>query len=95
MKRRLFLCFSITLCLTMLGLLTFTAFAAKDVPRITKEDLKVLINYTDVTILDVRTGTDWKASEFIIKGAVREDPEDFKSWADTYPKDKTIILYCA
>lgn len=95
MRKKLLLCFSITFCLAILGLLTFTAFAAEDVPRITKEELKVLIKYTDIIILDVRTGTDWKASEFKIEGAIREDPKDFKSWADKYTKDKTIILYCA
>lgn len=83
------------LCLATIGLLAFKAMASEAVPRITKEELKVLIDYTDVTILDVRTGRDWKSSEFKIKGAVREDPAAFKSWANKYSKDGTIILYCA
>jgi rhodanese-related sulfurtransferase len=46
-------------------------------------------------ILDVRTGGDWKSSEFKIKGAVRANPYDFDKWAEVYPKNKTLVLYCA
>jgi hypothetical protein len=95
MKNKLLIYFKITLCLVILVLLTFSTIEAKEAPRITKEELKVLISYTDVIILDVRTGKDWKASEFKIKGATREDPKNFKSWTSRYPQDKTIILYCA
>jgi hypothetical protein len=38
---------------------------------------------------------DWADSDLKIKGAVREDPKVFESWANKYPKDKTIVLYCA
>ena len=69
--------------------------AAVDVPTITKEELKAQLDSSDVMILDVRTVTDWKSSEFKIKGAMRADPNEFDSWAATYPKDKTLILYCA
>ncbi len=68
---------------------------AVDVPTITKEELKAQLDNSDVMILDVRTGTDWKSSEFKIKGALRADPNEFDSWSTTYPKDKTLILYCA
>ena len=83
------------LCLAMVGLFLSKAMASDIIPRISKEELKVLIDYTDVTILDVRTDKDWKSSEFKIKGAVKEDPGAFKSWAKDYPKNQTIILYCA
>jgi len=69
--------------------------AAVDVPTITKEELKAQLDSSDVIILDVRTGKDWKSSEFKIKGAMRANPNEFDSWAATYPKDKTLILYCA
>ena len=69
--------------------------AAADVPTITKEDLKAQLNSSDVMILDVRTGKDWKSSEFKIKGASRANPNEFDKWAATYPKDKTLVLYCA
>ncbi len=73
-----------------------TPFAAADeVPRMTKEELKPLLDNSDVVILDVRWSKDWKGSERKIKGAIREDPKRFKSWAQKYPQDKTIVLYCA
>jgi rhodanese-related sulfurtransferase len=46
-------------------------------------------------ILDVRKGKDWKSSEFKIKGASRANPKELDKWAETYPKDKTFVLYCA
>ena len=49
----------------------------------------------DVIIFDVRTGSDWKASEFKIKGAVRVSSDSVDSWAAKYAKDKTLVLYCA
>lgn len=70
------------------------AFAA-DVPRMTKEKLKTLLGNENLIVIDVRTGRDWQNSEYKVKGAVREEPGDFSSWADKYPKDKTLVLYCA
>lgn len=68
---------------------------AAEAPRMTKEELKARLGSPDLVLLDVRTGTDWKKSDKKITGAVREDPNAFDSWAGTYPKDKTIVLYCA
>ena len=82
------------LSLAIMGLLA--AFAAADqVPRMTKEELKALLDDPDVVVLDARRGKDWDKSERKIKGAVRENPKLFKSWADKYSKDKTLVLYCA
>jgi hypothetical protein len=66
-----------------------------DVPRMTKEDLKIKLGNSDVVVLDVRRGKDWTASEFKIQGAVRTDPSDFNAWKDQFTKDKTLVLYCA
>ena len=82
--------------LPLLMLLTgISSSAAKDVPMMTKEELKAQLDNPDIMILDVREGRDWKSSEFKIKGASRADPNEFEKWAETYPKDKTLILYCA
>jgi rhodanese-related sulfurtransferase len=82
--------------LPMLMLLTGISMStAADVPTIIKEELKPQLGSSDVMILDVRKGKDWKSSEFKIKGAVRASPSEFDKWATTYPKDKTLILYCA
>ena len=69
--------------------------AAADAGTITKEELKAQLGSPDILILDVRSGTDWNSSEFKIKGAVRAGPNEFDKWAETYPKDKKFVLYCA
>lgn len=65
-----------------------------DAPRMTKETLKALLGNPDLVIIDVRYGKDWTQSDVKIKGAVREDPEDLKSWVHKYTPDQTIVLYC-
>ena len=80
------------------AILTTIAFsisplAAADIEKISKEDLKTMLNNPDVVILDVRTGKDWSSSEFKIKGAVRANPRDFDGWATAYPKAKKLVLY--
>jgi rhodanese-related sulfurtransferase len=64
-----------------------------EVSRMTKEELRPLIEKGDVIVVDVRTGRDWKSSEYKIQTAVREDPSRVASWAKKYPKDKTLFLY--
>jgi len=66
-----------------------------DVPRMTKEELKGLMGKSDVILIDVRSSTDWTDSDMKIKGAVREDPNAVQSWANKYPKDKTLVFYCS
>ncbi len=71
------------------------AWAQQDVPRMTKEELKPLLGSPDVVIIDVRAQSDWEGDMLMIKGAVREDPTQVASWMDKYPKDKTLLFYCA
>jgi hypothetical protein len=64
--------------------------------RITKEQLFSMMGNPDVIILDVREPGSYKASQWKIKGAVREDPlRDVKVWAEKYPREKTLVLYCS
>jgi len=94
MKRRVFMGLAMAFSIAATAMLLSTALAA-DVPRITKEELKSRLGDRDVVILDVRRSGDWKASSSKIQGAVREDPADVDSWAAKYPKEKTLVLYCA
>jgi hypothetical protein len=48
-----------------------------------------------VVIVDVRLGKDWKASEVKIPGAIRVEPAAVENLAAMYPKDKTLVFYCA
>ena len=74
-------------------LATAAALATTDVPKMTKDELKGLLGNPEVIIMDVRTGKTWKDSTKKIQGAVREEPENFESWADKYPKSITLVLY--
>ena len=66
----------------------------KAIPRITKEELKSMLDDPNVIILDIRYKPHWEKSKLQIPGSVYEDPvADVKTWADKYPKDKTIVLY--
>ena len=55
--------------------------------------MQCLIN-PDLIIIDVRLERDWKSSSLKIRGAVWEDFLDVDTWAQKYPKNKTIVLYC-
>lgn len=84
----------------VVGLLVLVAFAygaarADDQHMMTKEQLRPLLGKPDVVVIDVRTNYDWDNSKTKIKGAVREEGMKFGSWMNKYPKDKTIVLYCA
>lgn len=66
-----------------------------DVTRMTKEDLRNRLGSPDLVLIDVRYGKDWTESNQKITGAVREDPQAIEKWTGKYPKDKTLVLYCA
>ena len=91
MKRKLL----IVLLLISVGVVWSTWAVSEDAPRMTKDELKAMLGNPDLTIIDVRYGKDWTGSDMKIKGAVREEPGEVKSWAAKYRKDKPIVLYCA
>jgi hypothetical protein len=82
------------LVFTVLGFGVVIAGAA-DVPKISKEKLKTMLGNPDVVVIDVRTLWDRNLSLKQIKGAIREDPAEVKSWAKKIPQEKTIVVYCA
>ena len=72
-----------------------TSVQSVEVPRISVEKAKELLGSPDVIIIDVRTAKTWWRSSKKILTAVREEPGAVEKWASTYPKDKTLILYCS
>jgi hypothetical protein len=68
--------------------------AEAGVPRMSAEELSGMLGGADVVVIDVRRGREWDGSDSKIKGAARETGFVSK-WADKYPKDKTVVLYCA
>jgi len=94
MNMRLSTTWAVTLCLTVVGISALAALA-QEAPRITKEELKEMLGNPDVIIIDLRLGRDWENSELRIEGALREDPGNLNSWISKYPREKTLVLYCA
>ncbi len=87
---------AITLALSLLTGCFQTLASDTKTPKVTKEELKLMLGDPDVIILDVRLSNDWEQSKSKILGAIREDPEgDVKTWGDKYPKDKTFVFYCS
>ena len=74
--------------------ITALAASAADVPKITTEELKAILDNPDLRIIDVRIKRDWEKSTLKIRGALWEDFFEIDTWAQKYPKDKTIVLYC-
>ena len=68
---------------------------ASSVKKMSKEELKQIMGTDTVSILDVRQGRDWSSSEFKIKNAERMDLKNIVADAKKYPKDQTLVLYCA
>ena len=85
------------LLLFLVSIICFTALPALagDVKLMTAAELKNMLGSKELVILDVRSGRDWTTSELKIKGAIRASGDDFESWANSYPKEKKIVLYCA
>ncbi len=75
-------------------LLSSAAVAAEPV-RITKEELRERMGKPGVVVVDVRRGEGGFQGDRKIAGSVREDPHAVNGWAQRYPKDKPIVLYCA
>jgi hypothetical protein len=91
-NQRLFSNFAILFCFGLSIFLLAHALAA-EVSRMSKEELQAMLRNPEVIIIDVRSGSDWTASDSKIKGALREDPSKVETWVDKYPKDKTLIFY--
>ncbi len=64
------------------------------VPRMTVQELRAMLGQPDLVVLDVRIKDEWEKSDSKIKGAVRENPEvAIRSWAENYPRNKTLVFY--
>jgi hypothetical protein len=85
----------VALAITAYGFLAPTGALAAEAARMDKNELKAGLGNPEVVIIDVRSYTDWFFSGDKIPGAIRENYKDFDGWYAKYPKEKTIVLYCA
>lgn len=68
---------------------------AAEAPRISKEELKALMESGDAVIMDARSKAGWEFSDYKIKGAIRTPLDTVDEWLDSIPKDKTLVVYCS
>lgn len=73
----------------------FSVTNASDIKRIDNEALAAMLGNPDLVLVDVRKAEDWNSSEFKIKGALREEPDQVTMWMNKYAKNKTLVFYCA
>jgi rhodanese-related sulfurtransferase len=92
MKRIISALLKISVALTLVAASSLNAVSGS-APRITKEELKSMLGDEKLVIVDVRVGKDWNSSKYKIKGAVQADPMKVESWASSYGKDKTFVVY--
>ncbi len=84
----------VAICIVAIAYLSGLAMA-DTIPLMTKEVLKSRLLDADFSILDVRSGKDWKSSEFKISGAIRVIPSTNNEWVDHFDRSKTYVIYCA
>ncbi len=80
-------------CLILMFTASFAGAAA--ITDISKDQLKAELAKPDVIVIDVRAPHDWDTAQWKIQGAQRITPSEAGRWTTKYPKDKTIVFYCA
>jgi hypothetical protein len=93
MKKGISAVFKLSVALTLVAACSLNALSGGSAPRITTEKLKSMLGDPKLVIVDVRRNLDWNSSEYKIKGAVRADPTKVESWASSFGKDKTFVIY--
>jgi rhodanese-related sulfurtransferase len=94
MQDRRFVLSAALIAAALLLAAAFTAGAAT-VPRMSTDELKLRLGEVDLVVLDVRGNWDWDKSGEKIAGAERVNPAEAEQWAGNYPREKTLVLYCA
>lgn len=96
MNNRLLIIFAAVILLLGAVVAVFpSAGFAGDIPRISIEQLNRKLGAENLVIIDSRSGSDWRGSEFMIKGAVRGKAGQESKWAAEIPRDSEIVVYCA
>ncbi len=81
-------------CLIVVFATSFAA-GAEVITVINKDQLKAELTKPDVIVIDVRAPHDWDSSQWKIQGARRLSPAEAGQSMSSFPKDKTLVFYCA
>ena len=80
---------------TLILFLSASVYASEESLKIEPADLKAMLDQQNLTVIDVRIVSDWRASDRKIVDAVRKDPHNVSAWAANSPKQNTYVIYCA
>jgi hypothetical protein len=83
----------IALLAVIVPCVTVATAASVEVPRISIEQARQMLDNPDVVIIDVRNAKAWWKSRTKILNAVREELGSINQWEGKYRKDKTLIFY--
>ncbi len=93
------LCLIVLLAIAVLGCATVADTVVEPMrqepPRMLPDELKARLDDPSLVIIDGRADLDEEGGLSKVKGAVLEIYNEVGAWAPKYPKDKTIVLYCA
>jgi len=92
--RRPNLLFSLLACLVVIFAASLVG-GEEGITVISQDQLKEELTKPDLIVVDVRTDHDWTSSQYKVKGAQRQSPNEAKEWMGKYSRDKQIVLYCA
>lgn len=65
-----------------------------DVPRISVDEAKALLDSGQAAFIDTRSDHAWDGSDLQIPGAIRVPADQVQSYIDEIPAGKTLITYC-
>jgi hypothetical protein len=84
---------AMALAVSLMLAFTWSCGSGEKLQLLDKETIRSCLSDREVIILDVRAPKDWNVSDKKIKGAVRQDPAEVKTWAANLPENGKIVLY--
>jgi len=69
--------------------------SAGAVATIDKDELKAMLGSSELILVDVRAAADWDSSDSKIQGAVRLPADEIDTAVRNFPRDHTLVFYCA
>ena len=85
----------LAMIMILFGWLVSAPVLAEPVSMMSTAELKDRLGDSDTLILDVRFGNDWTGAQEKIPGALRADPRKYQEWVGIFPRNNTIVVYCA
>jgi predicted sulfurtransferase len=63
--------------------------------RISKEELRKMLDDPRLVVIDTRVKQQWDKAEFKIPGARHGSPWTAEEWGQDIPRDRIVVTYCS